>query len=274
MSAEAALINRKILEDQKIKRERRASASINRIKPQADEIGEINRLIAASKNTSAREVLNDRRRTKSTEIASGELPEASTSPKSVMPAVPEVSTHKQDKPAFPPGLPPKPPTSTDVANGMAKMRWLNAISAHAGTRKTSDDVADDSDPANLYQLLKSQSQQHLSGAAARGARAAALSRVKQATSAVGGKFLSAEEWQVMRAELGNLRVQNKRLEKEVASLRAAAARTEQAHEDDRVLVERLSEGGPPGFLSRVFGASPALMRSSGGCSPSAKRPAA
>ena len=44
-----------------------------------------------------------------------------------------------------------------------------------------------------------------------GARAAELARVKKAAAAIGGKFLTIDEWEAMQAELKMLRVKNARL---------------------------------------------------------------
>ena len=61
--------------------------------------------------------------------------------------------------------------------------------------------------------------QMLTGAAARGAKAASLARVKAAASTVGGVFLTSQQWEAMRCENTRLKVSNKRLEKEVLEAR-------------------------------------------------------
>jgi len=84
-----------------------------------------------------------------------------------------------------------------------------ALSAVAADDDDEDDG--ESNQAKLYKLLSQTTEQHLTGAAARGAQAAAQSRVRAASSAVGGKFLTEGEWQAMKSEMTVLREANKRM---------------------------------------------------------------
>lgn len=68
-------------------------------------------------------------------------------------------------------------------------------------------------------------QENLTGAAARGAKAAALGRVKAAADASGGIFLTKEQYDAMRKEIMQLKVTNKRLEDEVVELRVISYET-------------------------------------------------
>lgn len=62
----------------------------------------------------------------------------------------------------------------------------------------------------------------LSGAAARGVQQAALNQVKEAAQTTGGVYLTATEYEAIRAEVAMLHVQNKRLTEQLARERTAA----------------------------------------------------
>lgn len=81
-------------------------------------------------------------------------------------------------------------------------------------------------------------------AAARGARAADLARVKKAATEIGGKFLTIDEWEAMQAEMKMLRVKNARLTEQLAGKVSAPAT-----EDDAGLRNPLS------YLSKAIGNS-------------------
>ena len=80
----------------------------------------------------------------------------------------------------------------------------------------------------------------LKGAAARGARAAELKRLKKDSEHVGGVFMLKEEWEAIKAEMEGLRAANRRLQ----------------DEHDKALLQRkplspLKMGGSPNFLRRA-----------------------
>jgi len=118
---------------------------------------------------------------------------------------------------------------------MALRRWKNAgiavtVAPNAVPKVALDEVGDEENTqAKLYKLLSSGiGTENLSGAAARGARAAALSRIKAASSSVGGRFFSEEEWKAHKYEMNELRERNKRLEKKAAELQHQIREMEQA----------------------------------------------
>ena len=130
---------------------------------------------------------------------------------------------------------PTTPHEIAPAAGMSALaRWKNASVALVAAAATSDDDDEEgeSNQAKLYKLFSQTTAQTLTGAAARGAQAAAISRVKAASKAVGGKFLSEDEWQAMKSEMALLRETNKRLRENQDRLRVDQSAIEVASIDE------------------------------------------
>ena len=178
--------------------------------PNAIETNEINKLIAASKtNPSA---MKERRRT-----VSDALPHPNADDRK-RPA--PMAKQKAASPTATPKSSPRAPKknvpaakSAELKKGsVALSRWKNASVALSAVAADDDEEDDgESNQAKLYKLLSQTTEQHLTGAAARGAQAAAHSRVRAASLAVGGKFLTEGEWHLMKSEVAILREANKRI---------------------------------------------------------------
>lgn len=218
------------------------------LKEAANEAEEINKLIGAHRQNSR--ALKERRRTKSKEIDEDELPGSpelspSKTPSSSRRSSPPRSFRNMTPSASPPKLseptsPNKSPTKLEAAlsavgltadepteeRSFSKQRWENA--AVVVSAPVAADIVDESRAqaaaAAVYNLLSKdpdsqRGTQKLSGAAARGARSIAISQVREACVAVGGRFLSTDEWSAIKFETSQLRMQNKRLDSEMTELR-------------------------------------------------------
>jgi hypothetical protein len=101
----------------------------------------------------------------------------------------------------------------------------------------------------------------LTGAAARGARAAAFKRVKEAATEVGGMFLTNEEWSAMRAEMTRLKIENKRLATNLAEAREQAVAltlTQDGNKENIVYASPVNQIGRA--IGRAFGMTSPVKR--------------
>jgi len=139
------------------------------------------------------------------------------------------------------------PTSTS-----AKQLWEAAATAVKVDHKLGTLSTLGSTDKERPLLATKTSEQNLSGAAARGAKQAALGRVREAAAAVGGVFLTTEQREALRDENNGLRVTNKRLEEQLAA----------ANAEIRELKQQLKDGaGSPSLISRMTFKSPVARRS-------------
>jgi len=150
-------------------------------------------------------------------------------------------------------------TPAATTNPNAKQRWMDAGLAvnvqnkldsilTEGAQSPTDVMQEIPSPERAAQLKASTD--NLTGAAARGAKAAALGKVKEAASSVGGIFLTTEQWESMRAEIATLKVSQKRLETQLADAR-------------RELRAKGEEKETPSASPPVGGASPPVGSASG-----------
>jgi len=220
--------------------------------PSQDEADEINKLIAASAMAKNGSALRERRKTKSKELQEleSDLPATNSSSAKVQSVGKSSSSPKQTsarrKDSSGKRSPKSeanstsPKASLKSPNGkldaaavgltideptgnlsFAKSRWKNAALAVAVAKEPDEKASSQSAQAAVYRMLSQQegSTQNLSGAAARGAKAAAVGQIKMACTAAGGRFLSEDEWKAMRFETSQLRAQNKRLDAMVSEQR-------------------------------------------------------
>lgn len=205
-------------------------------RPDASEAAEINKLIAASKDRTASAVLRERRKSISKELEP--KPSGVPSPTGQVLPSPKGDAISSAVAASPMVAPGPLAAKVPAAGNKAMARWKNAgvavaVAAKSSESERADDDDTDSTQAKLYRLLSQNiSSQNLSGAAARGARAAAEGRVKAASKAVGGRFLSADEWEAMRFEMAELRLKNKRLTQDIAALRHQALSAKESADRD------------------------------------------
>lgn len=157
---------------------------------------------------------------------------------------------------------------TDSFNGEDQLGHLTSPS-------TPDEAPQPSSPkqrwkdAMLAVSVQAANTEKLTGAAARGAKAAALTRVRSAVSSCGGVFLTQEQWEAMRSENSTLKTANKRLEKELQDARRVMKSSPQTLGDTSPACRRVakSKAFSP-MIQRAF-ASPLGQRSYG--SPSLTR---
>jgi len=146
----------------------------------------------------------------------------------------ELGVPAEGTPAYPvehtPPPPPPPPSAAKAADAkktsQLNQNWKDASAAMIV--KTDMDYSIDSETSSVpsaFDIQKLKGTAALTGAAARGARAAALKRVQTASEAVGGVFLTKEVYEAMRQELKTLRIQNKRLQEDLTQARLAASPT-------------------------------------------------
>lgn len=211
--------------------------------PQPSETAEINKLIAESMGRPVGPALRERRKSKekmvNPDAGSPKKAEAFPVEASEVPPKEDVSIPTKEEIL---GQPPKP-----VPPSPAAMRWKNAGLAVMSTQGAEEDAGDgESSQAKLYKLLNLQTQtKTLTGAAARGARAAAFGRIKAASAAVGGKFLSGDEYEAMKYEMRCLREQNKRLEQHASELRQENSRLRAQSQAAADIIVQVSDGGSP-----------------------------
>jgi len=189
--------------------------------PDTTEKDEINGLLQQASHE-GKDAFRQRRKTKSGELG---VPAEGT------PAYPVEHT--------PP--PPPPPPSAAKAQAQApsaakaadakkssqlKQKWKDAAAAMMVNTDMDDSIdSETSSVPSAFDIQKLKGTAALTGAAARGARAAALKRVQTASEAVGGVFLTKEVYEAMRQELKTLRIQNKRLQEDLTQARLAASPT-------------------------------------------------
>lgn len=271
------------------------------------ERSEINELLKQVKSGSTpSQVLRQRRKSKemesgvrsmsisgsstSSDVKTGDGPPGSEPPTSrtvTLPPTPSVSNDSQQ-------LPGEPEADAEPRPSLARLRWQDAafaLAAETKQRKDEDEqttrleVGDRAREAyNEQAQLRSIAQNsNLKGAAARGARAAALARLQQQATQVGGVFLTYDQHAAMKQQLRELAAANKRLKEEVASVRRK--HSEEVWSPSRLRVsdskspslERQSSDASPSasFLRRPFtairnalgGASPAMSRSGNASGP-------
>jgi len=159
------------------------------------------------------------------------------------------------------------PASTPVSPTVAEAAPAPALAPVSAPPLASPEEETEEQPweQQLARLLQPISNPHLTGAAARGAQAAALSRVKAATAAVGGVFLTADEWDRTRSELAQLRFQNDRLTK---ALKESEKQNEKQNEK-QLLISIAKENSSPNFLRKMASRIPAapLTRASSSGGP-------
>ena len=193
------------------------------------EVDEINALIVASKASSAGAILRERRMSKDKVDATTNADESQR----------DVAETKRPEMV---DAAKAPKGSAKEAVTVAKQRWRSAAAQVVAQHSPSYNGDEgESLETQLNRLLGGATQANLTGAAGRGARAAALSRVKAASAAVGGVFLSQEAWEAMRAEMTSLRSQNKRLLDERAGRKAFSPLKTQQKENAPFLGNILSK---------------------------------
>lgn len=238
----------------------RSTAPTNDVRPSLvtdpwlthDEANEINKLIAATAALGSNS-FKERRKTKSSELPEdiesnlpapdAEAPAVSQAPISKRCSSPkQISSRRKDSsgkllrqvlaPRSPkaeansPKSPKSPKTSHKLANATLETA-LTAVGLNVNepTGKAS---------VTKRRISHEDSTQNLSGAAARGAKAAAVGQLKRECVAAGGRFLVDDEWKAMCFETSQLRAQNKRLDATVSELREQISKMQNGSKHGRM----------------------------------------
>lgn len=246
------------------------------------ERNEINQLLQQVKSGSTpSQVLRQRRKSKEMQPTGDGPPvsEALTSPTATPSSTPDVGKDSRQ-------LPEEPEGEAKQGPSLARLRWKDAAFALAVETKQRKD--EDDEASRLFEVgdrareayneqaqLRSIAQNStLKGAAARGARAAALARLRQQATQLGGVFLTHEQHAAMKQQLRELAVANKRLKEEVARKHSdevwSPSRLRYSDSKSPSLERQSSNASPSAsFLRRPF---TAIRSALGGASPATSRP--
>ena len=230
------------------------------------EVEEVKELLRASAKQDAGQVLRDRRARNSKGDPDEAYPVGDASPRTRR----ALEGDNTDRGGGAGSLLLRPPAATGsrTSSGDSSHRKNSGDGSH---RKNSGDGShrkrvdfDPNDDISIVAAMEATSKSfdvtqlkgtdNLPGAAARGARAAALERVKQASSAVGGVFLTTEQHNALKEQINLLTTSNKRLNQEIEELR----RQVKTPDNDK------SPSKSPSSVEATPGVSPFGLRATGG----------